>query len=58
VEGGAKSCESSPGYFDLLILNAIGNDEFHGLGIARCVEQITKGTFKVRPGSLFPALTA
>jgi PadR family transcriptional regulator, regulatory protein PadR len=28
----------------------------HGLGISRRVEQITQGTFKVRPGSLFPAL--
>ena len=44
------------GTLDLLILKAIGDDEFHGLGIARRVEQITQGTFKVRPGSLFPAL--
>jgi transcriptional regulator len=44
------------GTLDLLILKAIGDGEFHGLGIARRVEQITQGTFKVRPGSLFPAL--
>ncbi|HEY3703616.1 MAG TPA: PadR family transcriptional regulator [Terracidiphilus sp.] len=44
------------GTLDLLILKAIGDDEFHGLGIARRVEQITQATFKVRPGSLFPAL--
>jgi len=44
------------GTLDLLILTAIGDGEFHGLGIARRVEQITRGTFKVRPGSLFPAL--
>jgi PadR family transcriptional regulator PadR len=44
------------GTLDLLILKAIGDGEFHGLGIARRVEQITEGTFKVRPGSLFPAL--
>ena len=44
------------GTLDLLILKAIGDAEFHGLGIARRVEQITRGTFKVRPGSLFPAL--
>ena len=44
------------GTLDLLILKAIGDGEFHGLGIARRVEQITRGTFKVRPGSLFPAL--
>jgi PadR family transcriptional regulator PadR len=44
------------GTLDLLILKAIGDGEFHGLGIARRVEQITRGTFAVRPGSLFPAL--
>lgn len=44
------------GTLDLLILKALGDGEFHGLGIARRVEQITQGTFKVRPGSLFPAL--
>jgi PadR family transcriptional regulator, regulatory protein PadR len=44
------------GTLDLLILKAIGDGEFHGLGIARRVEQISQGTFKVRPGSLFPAL--
>jgi PadR family transcriptional regulator PadR len=44
------------GTLDLLILKAIGDGEFHGLGIARRVEQITEDTFNVRPGSLFPAL--
>lgn len=44
------------GTLDLLILKAIGDGEFHGLGIARRVEQITHGTFTVGPGSLFPAL--
>jgi len=28
----------------------------HGLGISRRIEQITRGTFHVKPGSLFPAL--
>lgn len=44
------------GTLHLLILKAIGDDEFHGLGISRRIEQITRGTFKVGPGSLFPAL--
>ena len=43
------------GTLDLLILKAIGDGESHGLGVARLVEQITRGTFTVRPGSLFPA---
>ena len=44
------------GTLDLLILKAIGDGEFHGLGVARRVELITRETFTVRPGSLFPAL--
>jgi len=44
------------GTLDLLVLKAIGDDEFHGLGLSRRVEQITHGTFRVKPGSLFPAL--
>ena len=44
------------GTLDLLILKALSLGELHGLGIARRIEQITKGTFQVKPGSLFPAL--
>jgi PadR family transcriptional regulator PadR len=44
------------GTLDLLILKAIGDGELHGLAVSRRVEQITRGTFQVKPGSLFPAL--
>ena len=44
------------GTLDLLILKALSLGELHGLGVTRRVEQITKGTFQVKPGSLFPAL--
>lgn len=44
------------GTLDLLILTAVGDGEFHGLGISRRIEQMTQGTFQVKPGSLFPAL--
>lgn len=44
------------GTVDLLILRAIGDGEFHGLGVSRQIEQITRGIFQVKPGSLFPAL--
>src|SRR5262245_39207313 len=44
------------GTLDLLILKALTIGELHGLGVSRRVEQITKGTFNVKPGSLFPAL--
>ena len=44
------------GTLDLLILRALTLEPNHGLGIARRVEQITRGAFEVNPGSLFPAL--
>ena len=44
------------GTLDLLILKALATGELHGLGISRRIEQITRGTFVVKPGSLFPAL--
>src|SRR6266511_2336668 len=44
------------GTLDLLILKALTLSQLHGLGIARRIEQISGGTFQVKPGSLFPAL--
>jgi transcriptional regulator len=44
------------GTLDLLILKALAVSELHGLGVSRRIEQITRGTFVVQPGSLFPAL--
>ena len=52
----AKPANLLQGTLDLLILKALGTGELHGLGISRRVEQITQGTFLVKPGSLFPAL--
>ncbi len=44
------------GTLDLLILKSLSLGELHGLGVTRRIEQITRGTFQVKPGSLFPAL--
>jgi PadR family transcriptional regulator, regulatory protein PadR len=44
------------GTLDMLILNALKLEAQHGLGVSRRIHQITRGTFEVRPGSLFPAL--
>ena len=52
----AKQTNLLQGTLDLLILKALATGELHGLGISRRVEQITHGTFVVKPGSLFPAL--
>ncbi len=44
------------GTLDLLILKTLTLGPKHGLAIARRIEQVTRGTFEVKPGSLFPAL--
>lgn len=44
------------GTLDLLVLKALALGDLHGLGISRRIEQMTGGTFAVKPGSLFPAL--
>lgn len=44
------------GTLDLLILKTLSLQPMHGFGIARRVEQISRGVFKVNPGSLLTAL--
>ncbi len=44
------------GTLDLLVLKALELNPLHGLGVARRIEQVTRGEFQVKPGSLFPAL--
>lgn len=51
-----EQTEILQGTLDLLILKAVNLEPMHGLGVARRIEQVTGGTFQVKPGSLFPAL--
>src|SRR5918994_286571 len=44
------------GTLDLLVLKTLALEPRHGVGVADRIAQITRGTFKVKPGSLFPAL--
>ena len=44
------------GTLDMMVLKSLALEKMHGLGISRRIEQITQGTFQVKPGSLFPAL--
>jgi transcriptional regulator len=44
------------GTLDMLVLKALALGPLHGLGVSHRIEQITRGTFQVKPGSLFPAL--
>src|SRR5687768_17431505 len=51
-----KRVDLLQGTLDLLVLKALALGPLHGLGVSRRIEQMTKGTFQVKPGSLFPAL--
>jgi PadR family transcriptional regulator, regulatory protein PadR len=44
------------GTLDMLILKTLSLEPMHGFGIARRVEQISRGVFKMNPGSLLTAL--
>jgi transcriptional regulator len=44
------------GTLDLLILRTLELQPMHGIAVAERIQQVTKGTFVVGPGSLFPAL--
>ena len=44
------------GTLDLLILKILALEPLHGVAIADRLSQVTRGTFQVAAGSLFPAL--
>ena len=52
----ARRTELLKGTLDLLILRTLALEPRHGMAVADRISQITRGTFEVRPGSLFPAL--
>ena len=43
------------GTLDLFILKALSLEPMHGFGIARRIEQVSQGVFRVNPGSLLVA---
>jgi transcriptional regulator len=51
-----RQTELLQGTLDMLILKSLALGPLHGLAISRRIEQVTGGTFRVKPGSLFPAL--
>src|ERR1700741_3979820 len=44
------------GTLDMLILKTLSLEPMHGFGIGRRIEQISRGVFKMNPGSLLTAL--
>ena len=51
-----KQVDLLQGTLHLLVLKSLALGPLHGLGVSNRIAQITKGTFNVKPGSLFPAL--
>jgi len=52
----ARRTELLKGTLDLMILRTLELEARHGQSITERIEQTTRGTFAVKPGSLFPAL--
>ena len=55
-QGDAGNTDVIQGTLDMLILKTLSLEPLHGFGIARRIEQISRGVFKVNPGSLLVAL--
>ena len=51
----ADSTDVVQGTLDMLILKSLSLEPMHGFGIARRIEQISEGVFRVNPGSLLLA---
>jgi PadR family transcriptional regulator PadR len=52
----ASETDVIQGTLDLMILKTLSLEPMHGFGIARRIEQTSRGVFKVNPGSLLVAL--
>ena len=53
---GEPNTDIIQGTLDMLILKTLSLEPMHGFGIARRIEQMSRGVFKVNPGSLLTAL--
>ena len=51
-----RQTEIMKGTLHLLVLKVLALEPRHGVGVADRIEQTTRGTFQVSPGSLFPLL--
>jgi len=52
---GIRQIDLLQGTLDLLILKSLSLEPMHGFGIARRIEQVSRGVFRVNPGSLLLA---
>ncbi len=53
----AQSRDVIQGTLEMLIMKTLALEAMHGYGIALRIEQISRGVFRVNPGSLLPALS-
>ena len=51
----AESTDVVQGTLDMLILKSLSLQPTHGFGVTKRIEQISKGVFRVNPGSLLLA---
>ena len=51
----ARRADLVQGTLEMLILKTLALQPLHGYGIGLRIEQISRGVFRVKPGSLFPA---
>lgn len=50
-----ESTDVVQGTLDMLILKSLSLEPMHGFGVTQRIEQISKGVFRVNPGSLMLA---
>ena len=53
----AAAAELVAGTLEMLVLKTLALEPLHGYGISIRIEQMSKGVFRVNPGSLFPAFS-
>jgi transcriptional regulator len=53
---GDSNTDVIQGTLDMLILKTLSLEPMHGFGITRRIGQVSRGVFKVNPGSLLTAL--
>lgn len=51
-----RSGELLQGTLELLVLRALSLEPMHGWGLAQRIEQMSRDTFRITQGSLYPAL--
>ncbi len=51
----APNTDVIQGTLDMLIFKTLSLEPMHGFGIARRIEQVSRGVFRVNPGSLLTA---